>query len=130
MTKEGLLKLGLITDTKGEQWRTWYTHGSSTGSAWTCTMWGITSVRSRPGMTFVIEPGLYIRQDALDNLTDTPENRAFKAAVAPAVAKYKNIGVRIEDSFALTDGGLKNLSASVPKTIEDVERLMAQPGTR
>ena len=50
--------------------------------------------------------------------------------MAPAVAKYRNIGVRVEDSFALTEGGLKNLSAAVPRTIEDVERLMAQPGTR
>jgi Xaa-Pro aminopeptidase len=46
------------------------------------------------------------------------------------VARYKDIGVRIEDSFVLTDGGLKSLSASVPRTVEDVERLMAQPGTR
>ena len=27
VTKEGLLKLGLITDTSGDQYRTWYTHG-------------------------------------------------------------------------------------------------------
>ena len=56
-------------------------------------------------MTFVIEPGVYIRQQALDNLPDTPENRAFKTAVAPAVAKFKDIGVRIEDSFVLTEDG-------------------------
>ena len=63
---------------------------------------------------------------ALDNLPDTPENRAFKAAVAPAVAKYKNLGVRLEDSFLLTEGGLKNLSAKVPKAIDDVERLVQE----
>ena len=130
VAKEGLLKLGLITDTKGDQYRTWYTHGPVHWIGMDVHDVGDYDRPLAPGMTFVIEPGLYIRQDALDNLPDTPENRAFKAAVAPAVAKYKNIGVRIEDSFALTDGGLKNLSAAVPRTIEDVERLMAQPGTR
>jgi Xaa-Pro aminopeptidase len=130
VTKEGLLKLGLITDTKGEQWRTWYTHGPVHWIGMDVHDVGDYGRALAAGMTFVIEPGLYIRQDALDNLPDTPENRAFKAAVAPAVAKYKNIGVRVEDSFILTDSGLKNLSASVPRTIEDIERLMAQPGTK
>jgi Xaa-Pro aminopeptidase len=130
VAKEGLLKLGLITDTTGEQWRTWYTHGPVHWIGMDVHDVGDYDRPLAAGMTFVIEPGLYIRQDALDNLPDTPENRAFKAAVAPAVARYKDIGVRIEDSFVLTDGGLKSLSASVPRTVEDVERLMAQPGTR
>ena len=130
VAKEGLLKLGLITDITGEQWRTWYTHGPVHWIGMDVHDVGDYDRPLAAGMTFVIEPGLYIRQDALDNLPDTPENRAFKAAVAPAVAKYKDIGVRIEDSFVLTDGGLKSLSASVPRTVEDVERLMAQPGTK
>ena len=37
---------------------------------------------------------------------------------------------RIEDSFLLTDTGLRDLSAKVPKSIEDVERLLAAPGGR
>jgi len=130
VAKEGLLKLGLITDTKGDQYATWYTHGPVHWIGMDVHDVGDYDRPLAAGMTFVIEPGLYIRQDALANLPDTPENRAFKAAVAPAVAKYKNIGVRVEDSFVLTEGGLKNLSAAVPRTIEDVERLMAQPGTR
>jgi Xaa-Pro aminopeptidase len=59
-------------------------------------------------------------------LPDTPENRAFKAAVAPAVARYAHIGIRVEDSFLLTETGLKRLSATVPRTIEEVERFMQQ----
>ena len=43
---------------------------------------------------------------------------------ASAVEKYKFIGIRIEDSFLLTDTGLKRLSATVPRTIEEVERFM------
>jgi Xaa-Pro aminopeptidase len=130
VVKEGLLKLGLITDASGEQWRTWYTHGPVHWIGMDVHDVGDYDRPLAAGMTFVIEPGVYIRQDALDNLPDTPENRAFKAAVGPAVAKYRNIGVRVEDSFVLTDNGLTNLSAAVPRTIEDVERLMAQPGTR
>lgn len=75
-------------------------------------------------MTFVVEPGLYIRPQALDELPDTPENRAFKAKVLPAVQKYAQIGIRVEDSFLLTDTGLTNLSAAVPRTIEEIERFM------
>ena len=55
---------------------------------------------------------------------DTPENRAFKAKVLPAVQKYAQIGIRIEDSFLLTDTGLTSLSASVPRTIAEIEAFM------
>jgi Xaa-Pro aminopeptidase len=128
--KAGLLKLGLITDAAGEQYRTWYTHGIVHWIGMDVHDVGDYDRALAPGMTFVIEPGLYIRPQALDVLPDTPENRAFKAAVAPAVAKYKNIGVRVEDSFAITPTGLKNLSSKVPKSVEDVERTLAQPGTK
>ena len=129
--KAGLLKLGLITDASGQQFRTWYTHGAV---HWIGIDVHDVGDYQRPlasGMAFVIEPGIYIRQDALDNLSDTPANRAFKEKVRPAVEKYQRIGVRVEDSFVLTDSGLKNLSADVPKTIEDVERFLASaPGSR
>jgi Xaa-Pro aminopeptidase len=125
VVKEGLLKLGLITDTSGNQFRTWYTHG-------VCHWIGIdvhdVGDYRRPleaGMTFVIEPGIYIRPAALEQLPSTPENEAFKKAVAPAVEKYKNLGVRVEDSYLLTASGLVRLS-SAPRAIEEIERAMAQ----
>ena len=77
-----------------------------------------------PGMAFVIEPGLYIRQEALDQLPDTPDNRAFREKVAPAVERYKGIGVRIEDSFLLTATELVRLSAKVPRTIQEIDEFM------
>ena len=40
------------------------------------------------------------------------------------VDKYKNIGVRIEDSFLLTATGLERLSATVPRTVEEIERFL------
>ncbi len=122
--RAGLLKLGLITDASGDQFRTWYTHGI-------CHFIGMdvhdVGDYSRPleaGMAFVIEPGLYIREAALDQLEKTPENAAFIEKVRPAVQKYENIGVRIEDSFLLTPSGLTRLSASVPRTIEEIETFM------
>jgi Xaa-Pro aminopeptidase len=119
--KAGLLKLGLITDAKGEQFRTWYTHGICHWIGMDVHDVGDYNRPLAAGMAFVVEPGLYIRPQALENLPDTPENQAFKNGIKAAMEKYKNIGVRIEDSFLLTDGGLKRLSATVPRTIEEVE---------
>ena len=129
--KAGLLKLGLITDAKGEQFRTWYTHGISHWIGMDVHDVGEYEKPLAPGMAFTIEPGLYLRQQALDDMPDNPANREFKAKVATAFAKYKNIGVRIEDSFLITDSGLERLSASVPRTIEEVEAwLRPSPPTR
>ena len=54
-------------------------------------------------------------------------NRLFKEKVGPAVEKYRNIGVRIEDSLLLTETGLKSLSQSVPRTVADVEAWLRRP---
>ncbi|MBK5254571.1 MAG: aminopeptidase P N-terminal domain-containing protein [Vicinamibacteria bacterium] len=122
--KAGLLKLGLITDDKGEQFRTWYTHGICHWIGMDVHDVGDYDRPLAAGMAFVVEPGLYIRPQALDNLPDTPENQVFKTKVGPAVQKYQNIGVRVEDSFLLTDAGLKRLSTDAPRTIEEVEAWM------
>jgi Xaa-Pro aminopeptidase len=76
-------------------------------------------------MAFVVEPGVYIREALLRDLPATPENAAFAEKVRPAVARYRDIGIRIEDSFLLTESGLERLSAGVPRTVEEVERFMA-----
>jgi Xaa-Pro aminopeptidase len=122
--KEGLLKLGLITDATGPQFRTWYTHGICHWIGMDVHDVGDYQRPLEAGMAFVIEPGLYIRQEALDQLADTPENRAFRAKVGPAVAKYAGIGVRIEDSFLLTDKELVRLSAKVPRTTQEIDDFM------
>ncbi len=74
-----------------------------------------------PGHAFVIEPGVYIREDAFESLDKTPENEEFTKKVKPAFEKYKNIGIRIGHSFLMTENGLVNLSAKAPRTIEEVE---------
>jgi Xaa-Pro aminopeptidase len=122
--KEGLLRLGLITDAEGEQYRMWYAHGAT-------HFIGIdvhdVGDRTRPlqvGMAFTIEPGIYIRQSVLDELPKTPGNQALIERIQPAVRKYDNIGIRIEDSFLMEETGPKNLSAAVPRTINEVEAFM------
>jgi Xaa-Pro aminopeptidase len=126
--KEGLLQLGLITDATGDQYRTWATHGVCHWIGMDVHDVGDYRRPLEPGMTFVIEPGIYVREAALDELEKTPENQAFIEKVRPAVRRYRDIGVRIEDSFLLTETGLVNLSAKVPRTLEDVESfLRARP---
>jgi Xaa-Pro aminopeptidase len=122
--KQGLLKLNLITDASGPQFRTWYTHGICHWIGMDVHDVGSYRRPLEAGMAFVIEPGLYIRQEALDQLPDTPENKAFREKVAPAVERYKGIGVRIEDSFLLTDTQLIRLSAKVPRTIQEIDDFM------
>jgi Xaa-Pro aminopeptidase len=122
--KAGLFKLGLLTDVSGEQYRIWYTHGASHYIGIDVHDVGDGSRPLEPGMAFTIEPGIYIRQIALDSLPRTPDNIAFIDRVQPAVRKYADIGVRVEDSFLLEESGLRNLSFALPKTIEDIEAQM------
>jgi Xaa-Pro aminopeptidase len=53
-----------------------------------------------PGMVFTIEPGIYLPAESL--------------------------GVRIEDDILVTATGYENLSRGAPRTVADVEKLMAQ----
>jgi Xaa-Pro aminopeptidase len=62
-----------------------------------------------PGMVFTIEPGLYFQ---IDDLT-VPE-------------EYRGIGVRIEDDVLVTEDGVENLSAAIPRTADDVEAWIAR----
>jgi Xaa-Pro aminopeptidase len=123
--RDGLFRLGLVTDKDSEQFRTWYTHGICHWIGMDVHDVGDYRRPLEPAMAFVIEPGLYVREAALEALEDTEENRAFREAVRPAVERYKGIGVRVEDSFLLTATGLESLSSSVPRTVEEIEAFMA-----
>lgn len=124
----GLLKLGLITDANSnQQIGVWLTHGVSHGIGFDVHDPGDTSKPIAPGWAFTIEPGLYIRNAALENLAQNfPDRAAFVAAVSPAVTKYKDIGVRIEDSFLVTDRGTVNLSAKAPRAVADLEKIIGR----
>jgi len=122
--KDGLLKLGLITDATGPQFRIWYTHGICHWIGMDVHDVGDYRRPFEAGMAFVIEPGLYIRPEALAALPSMPENTAFREKVAAAVARYQGIGVRVEDSFLLTDTELVRLSAKAPRTLKEIEDLV------
>jgi Xaa-Pro aminopeptidase len=60
-----------------------------------------------PGMVLTVEPGLYIRR-----ADDVPE-------------RFWDIGVRIEDDVLVTAAGHEILTAAAPKSVADIEALMA-----
>lgn len=77
-----------------------------------------------PGMIMTNEPGIYIRPDALDNLPDTPEMRAFIEKIRPAFEKYTGIGVRIEDDMLVTENGVEWMTKNLPRKIDEIESFM------
>lgn len=123
--KDGLLKLGLITDRNTDQYRVWFMHGTSHWLGMNVHDVG-GGATFEPGMVFTNEPGIYIRPDALDNLPKTAEMEKFIAAVRPVFEKYKGIGVRIEDDMLVTDTGAKWMSAALARSIPDIEAFMAR----
>ncbi len=62
----------------------------------------------RVGMVFTIEPGLYFQPDDLR----VPE-------------EFRGIGVRIEDDVLVTENGVENLTAALPRHPDDVEAWIA-----
>lgn len=61
-----------------------------------------------PGMVMTVEPGIYVAPD---------NERVAK--------KWRGIGIRIEDDVAITKDGNEILTKDVPKTVEEIEALMA-----
>lgn len=61
-----------------------------------------------PGMVMTVEPGLYITANR-----DIPK-------------RFHNMGVRIEDDVLITNDGNEVLSRDVPKTVAEIENLMAK----
>ncbi len=67
----------------------------------------------QPGMVLTIEPGLYFQ---VDDLT--------------VPAKYRGIGVRIEDDVLVTARGCRVLTRDIPKGVEEVEAWMEEVWAR
>jgi Xaa-Pro aminopeptidase len=61
-----------------------------------------------PGMVTTVEPGLYI----------APDDHSVEA-------RWRGIGVRIEDDVLVTTTGARVLTDSVPKDPDEIEALMA-----
>jgi Xaa-Pro aminopeptidase len=126
--KDGLLKLGLITDRNSNQYRIWFMHGTSHWLGMNVHDVGGGS-KFVPGVTFTNEPGIYVRPDALDYMPFQwkPEDwDKFKAAIRPAFEKYKGIGVRIEDDMQITAEGVRWMSEGLPRKMSDIEEFIAK----
>jgi len=124
--KEGLLRLGLITSKDNNEYRTWFMHGTGHWIGMNVHDVGVSGKALAPGMALTVEPGIYIRPDALDVLPKTAENERFIKAVRPSFEKYKGIGVRIEDDVLVTSGEPVIMSGAIPRKLEDVEATMAR----
>lgn len=124
--KDGLFKLGLITDKNSDQFRVWYMHGLGHWLGMNVHDVGRNGIYLKPGMTYTNEPGIYIREDALNYLPDTPQWKEFAEKVRPAFERYKNIGVRIEDDMLITNNGVEWMTKELPRKLEDVEAFIAK----
>ena len=105
-----------------------------------------------PGMVLTVEPGLYFdpeRETATYHLREYSEEEQWErryrlgAAAAkameeeekeraekvvhPVARAFRGIGVRIEDDLLITAEGSEILTAGTPKTLEEIERVCAEP---
>ena len=128
VVKDGLFKLGLITDKNSMQHRLWFMHGTSHWLGMNVHDVGSAS-KIVPGVVFTNEPGIYVRPDALDQMPfgwKAEEWEKFKTAVRPAFEKYKGIGVRIEDDLLITADGVRWMTEALPRKISDIEDFIAK----
>ncbi|MBC7861363.1 MAG: aminopeptidase P N-terminal domain-containing protein [Bacteroidia bacterium] len=106
--KKRLLELGIIK--KEDEFMKYFFHGTSHYLGLDVHDPGLYG-RLKPGQVITVEPGIYI------------------PAGSPCDKKWWNIGVRIEDDVLITDGDADVLSGKLPKSIEEIEKLMGAPKT-
>lgn len=114
---EGLIDLGLLAGTVDENverqsYRDYYMHGTGhwlgldVHDAGPYRDADDNPITLEPGMVTTVEPGLYVHRDlACDE-------------------RFKGIGVRIEDDVLVTAQGNENLTAGIPKRIDELEAIV------
>jgi len=115
---KGLVKLGLLDGRvpkliKDEAYKKFYMH--RTGHWLGMDVHDVGEYRIdgewrtlEPGMVLTVEPGLYVAPDCPD-----------------VDAKWRGIGIRIEDDVLVTKEGREILTAGLPKTVAEIEAFMA-----
>jgi Xaa-Pro aminopeptidase len=116
---KGLVKLGLLKGTvskliKNEKYKQFYMHRIGHWLGMDVHDVGDYKIHQewrllQAGMVLTVEPGLYI-----------PEN------CKSVDKKWRGIGIRIEDDVLVTKNGYEILTHEVPKTITEIETLMAE----
>ena len=115
---QGLVRLGLLkgrlpTLIKEEAYKKFYMHRTGhwlgmdvhdVGDYKVGEEWRV----FEPGMVLTVEPGIYI-----------------PAGTKGVPRRWWNIGVRIEDDVAVTADGCEILTAGLPRTPAEIERVMA-----
>ena len=114
---QGLIDLGLINDTlenaiQEKAYLPFYMHNSGHWLGMDVHDVGDYKVKDAwrgfaEGMVLTVEPGIYINSSV------------------DVDSKWHNIGVRIEDDILVTKDGAQVLSQALPKTISDIEAMLA-----
>lgn len=114
---EGLVELGLLKGRvddliESEAYRRFYMHNTGHWLGLDVHDVGAYKLKEQwrelqPGMVLTVEPGLYI------------------AAADDIDPQFHNIGIRIEDDVLVTEAEPRVLTAEAPKTVADIEQLMA-----
>jgi Xaa-Pro aminopeptidase len=105
IVNKGLVKLGIIRNEKQEH--NYFPHGVSHHIGLDVHDRGFYD-KMEENMVITVEPGIYI-----------PEG-------SPCDKKWWGIGVRIEDDILITKNGFELLSDKAPRTVEEIEKMMAQ----
>ena len=112
-----MLELSLVSGRKEDviksnEHRKYYPHGIGHWLGMDVHDSGLYMIKGQPrpiqaGMTFTVEPGLYI-----------PANDKS------APAELRGIGIRIEDNILVSDKGCEVLTSIAPKEVDDIEKVM------
>lgn len=116
---EGLVELGLLkgdvaTLIAGNDYKRFYMHRVGHWLGMDVHDVGAYKIEGQwrelePGMAMTVEPGLYVQAD--DETVD---------------ARWRGIGIRIEDDVVVTLEGCEVLTGGVPKAIDEIEAVMAE----
>lgn len=122
-----LVELGLATENVASQAELYLPHGVGHPLGLQVHDVFDRARKLEPGMVWTLEPGIYVRPDdvrASDVWRELTEEE--RGRIDAALDRYAGIGVRIEDDVLITDGAPRVLSDGAPRSVEEIERIMAQ----